>query len=212
MLGPPSAAGIAGDSSSAFGLEGLSDQSQAVTGVSADSLSVGIPTAFFDNSSGSAADPVVETFGFTVGGMCIIDTSGNVSCSGTKSAVVPVDNDARKVALYAEEAPQNWFEDAGTGMLYGGSAIITLEPVFAQTVNTGKDYHVFLTPNGDCKGLYVTQKTEKSFVVRELGGGTSNIAFDYRIMALRKGYEDVRLADRTKQFQKPPSLFGWPRP
>jgi hypothetical protein len=59
------------------------------------------------------------------------------------------------------------------------------------------DYHVFLTPNGDCKGLYVTKKTANSFEVRELGGGKSSIAFDYRIMARRKGYEDVRMADKT---------------
>lgn len=79
---------------------------------------------------------------------------------------------------------------------------MNLEPVFGQTVNTEMDYHVFLTPNGDCKGLYVSQKTPTSFEVRELGGGTSSIAFDYRIMAKRKGYESVRLADKTNQFGK----------
>jgi hypothetical protein len=65
------------------------------------------------------------------------------------------------------------------------------------------DYHVFLTPNGDCKGLYVAQKLPTSFVVRELGGGTASIAFDYRIMAKRKGYEQIRLADRTRQMNAP---------
>jgi hypothetical protein len=59
------------------------------------------------------------------------------------------------------------------------------------------DYHVFVTPNGDCKGLYVAQKSAASFVVRELGGGTSSIAFDYRIMAKRKGFEQARLVDKT---------------
>jgi len=57
---------------------------------------------------------------------------------------------------------------------------------------------VFPVPNGDCKGLYITHKTATSFEVRELGGGTSNIAFDYRIMALRKKYENIRFADQTK--------------
>jgi hypothetical protein len=33
--------------------------------------------------------------------------------------------------------------------------------------------------------------------VRELGGGTSSVAFDYRIMALRRKYENVRFADHT---------------
>ena len=36
-----------------------------------------------------------------------------------------------------------------------------------------------------------------SHVVRELGGGTSSVAFDYRITALRKKYEKVRFADHT---------------
>ena len=78
--------------------------------------------------------------------------------------------------------------------------MINIESVFGETINTGVEYHVFLTPNGDCKGLYVAQKSASSFVVKELGGGTSNIAFDYRIMAKRKGFEQVRLADRTKAF------------
>jgi len=34
--------------------------------------------------------------------------------------------------------------------------------------------------------------------VRELGGGTSNISFDYRIVAKRRGYEDVRFEEFTE--------------
>ncbi len=45
--------------------------------------------------------------------------------------------------------------------------------------------------------LYVTSKTATSFEVRELGGGTSSIRFDYRIVALRKQYGNVRFADHT---------------
>ena len=60
------------------------------------------------------------------------------------------------------------------------------------------EYHVFLTPNGDCKGLYVIQKTASSFEVHELGGGSSNVSFDYRIVALRKNFENIRLEDHTK--------------
>jgi hypothetical protein len=109
-----------------------------------------------------------------------------------------VDKGTRQVALYAVEAPENWFEDAGAGQLSNGSAVVALEPTFAQTVNSGVEYHVFLTPKGDCEGLYVTHETATGFEVRELRGGHSNIAFDYRVMARRKGYESVRLADRTK--------------
>jgi hypothetical protein len=57
------------------------------------------------------------------------------------------------VALYAVEAPENWFEDFGSGQLANGSATVALETTYAQTVNTHIEYHVFLTPKGDCDGL-----------------------------------------------------------
>jgi hypothetical protein len=108
-------------------------------------------------------------------------------------------------AVYAMQSAENWLEDAGSGQLSSGSARIELDPAFAQTVNAGVEYHVFLTPNGDSKGLYVSQKTATSFEVHEQGGGASSIAFDYRIMAKRKGYENVRLEDLTGRFQQPPA-------
>ena len=72
---------------------------------------------------------------------------------------------------------------------------MTLDPTFALTVNTEMGYHVFLTLNGDCEGLYVASKTAGGFEVRELRGGKSNIGFDYRIVARRRGYENLRLQE-----------------
>ena len=83
--------------------------------------------------------------------------------------------------------------------MVNGVVHVQLDPTFGQTVNTGVEYHVFLTPGGDSEGLYVSNKTATGFDVHEQHGGHSNIAFDYRIMAKRKGYENIRLADRTKQ-------------
>jgi hypothetical protein len=166
----------------------------------------GLYTAFFENEEDSRNDDaILDAHGGVFGGDCLIDVSGNLFCSGSKSAVVPVDGGARKVALYAVESPENWFEDFGSGQLSNGVVTIFLEPTFQQTVNPGADYHVFLTSNGDSRGLYVTQKTATSFEVREQGGGTSSIAFDYRIVGRRKGYEQIRLADKTQ-------LMNTPRP
>jgi hypothetical protein len=79
---------------------------------------------------------------------------------------------------------------------------VNLEPVFGQTVNTAIEYHVFLTPDGDCRGLYVSKKDAKGFEVHELGGGTATIAFEYRIMAKRVGHESERLVDVTERSAK----------
>ena len=98
------------------------------------------------------------------------------------------------VTLYAVEASENWFEDFGSAKLKDGAAVVAIDPLYAETVNTEIDYHVFLTPRGECKGLYVTNQKGSSFEVRELNGGKSDIPFSYRIVAKRKGYEDLRLA------------------
>lgn len=129
---------------------------------------------------------------------CWIDTSGSLNCSGAKHAVVPIHGSQRKVALSAIESPKNWFEDFGSAQLSAGEAVVDLEPDFAQTVNTGVEYHVFLTPRGECEGLYVASTTASGFEVRELHHGSSSVAFDYRIVALRKNFENIRLEDHTK--------------
>jgi len=160
-------------------------------------------TVFMDNDAISSSSAVIlEAYGYKFYGDCTIDVSGNLNCNGKIGGVVGVDGGSRKVALYSMQSPENWFEDFGSGTLSGGGATVILDATFAQTVNTGTEYHVFLTPNGDSKGLYVSQKTATSFEVREQGGGTSNIAFDYRIVAKRVGSENLRLEDLTEQFKQ----------
>jgi len=109
----------------------------------------------------------------------------------------------KKVTLYAMESPEYWFEDFGTGQLENGQAVVQIERVFAQTVNTDMGYYVFLTPNGECNGLYISKKNRDCFEVQELGGGTSTITFDYRIVAKRRGYENLRLEEFTEPKESP---------
>jgi hypothetical protein len=132
------------------------------------------------------------------GVQCNINAFATLQCDGGIGASVPLDSGKRKVAMSGIQSPENWFEDFGSAQLVNGVAVIQFDRDFIQTVNTGKDYRVFPVPNGDCKGLYVTNKTATSFEVRELGNGSSNIHFDYRITAIRKNYETVRFADHTK--------------
>lgn len=121
-----------------------------------------------------------------------IYSSGNFACSGTKSAVVRTSKGPTE--MYAVESPNNWFEDFGEGKLVNGRCHIELDPMFLETVTINKSnpIRVFVTLNGDCKGIYV-QKGTNGFDVIELDGGNSNVAFDYRVIAKRKGYEQTRM-------------------
>jgi hypothetical protein len=123
-----------------------------------------------------------------------LNISGNLTVSGTKSSTAKLQN-GREVALYAVESPENWFEDFGSAELKGGVAWVPLDSSFAEATNATVTYHVFLTPNGDSNGLYVARKTAAGFEVREHGGGGSNVAFDYRIVVRRRGYETIRMAE-----------------
>jgi hypothetical protein len=73
--------------------------------------------------------------------------------------------------------------------------VVKIDADFAKVIKRG-DYHVFLTPRGDCRGLYVRSQGGASFEVRELAGGKSSVAFSYRIVGRRK---DI---NRHKRFAK----------
>ena len=150
---------------------GTSQLGEAMVGVSPDD------TAIFTSTNTVGAQPFFA--GDSAGNSCGVLTgsaNGGASlfCSGTQSSIVQTGGE-RWVNLYAVESPENWFEDFGSGQLINGSAEIRLEPMFGQTIALG-DYRVFPVPNGDCKGLYVAQKTVTGFVVRELGGGNIECA------------------------------------
>jgi hypothetical protein len=110
------------------------------------------------------------------------------------SAADPEENGARVVS---GDSPQDWFKVFGSATLVNGVATIHLEPVFGPLVNTGFEYQVYLTPKGDCNGLYLAHKTVAAFQVRELGQGTSNIRFEYRIVARRTAIQNALLAHKT---------------
>lgn len=126
---------------------------------------------------------------------CAISSFGNLTCTGSitanvRSSIVDADGESR--LMYSVESPELWMEDFGASTLTNGSTTVILDPLFAETVNLD-EYHVYVTPLGDCQGLYVSNKTATGFEVHELGGGSSDIEFDYRIVAHRVGYDEVRM-------------------
>jgi len=116
--------------------------------------------------------------------------SGHLYSSGNCSTGCDVGS--KRVHALSEYAPRETvptMEDLGEGQLIRGRAVVTLEPRFASAIDQHAKYLVFLTPEGDCRGLYVAQKTGSAFTVQELQGGQSTLQFDYRIVA--RPYGDI---------------------
>ena len=134
-------------------------------------------------------------------GTCGIGGGGDLSCTGQLKSLVSTRAGQRTLETYSVQSSENWMEDFGSGTLKSGSIVVRIDPDFAETITESADYRIFLTPNGDSKGLYVTKKTPTSFEVRESGGGSASIPFDYRIVAKRRGLETQRLTDVTEKFK-----------
>jgi hypothetical protein len=199
--------GVWGDTNSnaggAAGVVGTADDGRGM--LASNNSPSGVPTFFaFNGATSSPTLPVLVTGGNGGGTFqsCTADISGNFTCTGHVTGTAPVRGGSQQVALYSMQAPQNWFEDFGKGRLSSGAATVIVDSVFAETVNLGMEYHVFLMPEGDCRGLYVDHKTTAGFEVHELSGGQSSVPFSYRIVALRRGYENVRLEDMTERLRK----------
>jgi hypothetical protein len=101
-----------------------------------------------------------------------------------KNAMVPFPDGTQRV-LHCMESPEHWFEDFGAAKLKGGRTVVKLDADFGKVIKRG-DYRVFLTPEGDCRELYIRRKGAAGFEVRELMGGKSSVAFSYRIVGRRK--------------------------
>lgn len=102
-----------------------------------------------------------------------------------------------RVDTYTPQIAQPSLEDFGEAQLTDGAASVALDPRFAAAMDAKMRYYVTLTPEGDCRGLYVARRDSTGFTVRELQGGQSSIAFTYRIVAKPLGDDSARLPMST---------------
>jgi hypothetical protein len=169
------------------GVIGSADQRAGVIGTSNASIGV---YGFSTGNAGVVGESVSSFAGYFGGNVQI---TGNLTVNGMispnpKLAVVLFPDGTHR-ALYCMESPEVWFEDFGIARLKRGRAVVKIDADFVKLIKRG-GYRVFLTPEGDCRGLYARRKAN-SFEVRELMGGKSSIAFAYRIVGRRediKGY------------------------
>ena len=112
--------------------------------------------------------------------------------SGTVSTVIKDNNNVPRI-MNCPEAPEILFEDYGSGTLTNGRVHIALDATYAKnvTINGKHPLRVLITLEGDCNGVYVTNKTATGFDVVELKAGTSNVAFTYEVIANRADAYDA---------------------
>jgi hypothetical protein len=122
-----------------------------------------------------------------------IDTTNyKIRGNGTVSFVQNHPEDPGRVVVYsAPEGDEVATYTRGTARLVAGEARVPLAETFRWVTNPDIGLTAHLTPHGDCQGLYVASLGTGELVVRERGGGTSDVAFDYLVFGLRLGFEEA---------------------
>jgi hypothetical protein len=165
--------------------------------------------ALAGSNGGSQPVLTLSTFGtgdlIDAGGVMRLDNAGNMHAHSFTADLAATTG--QKVTTYSTQASEPTIEDFGEAQLTNGAAYVRLEPRFASTMDRAVNYLVFITPEGDNRGLYVTQKSAAGFVVRESQGGHSTLAFSYRIIAKPFANESPRLPNYVARKAPVPVRF-----
>src|SRR5476651_1796321 len=173
--------GLFGESGTGIGVSGASRTAAALAGTSASASEAVLeiqatgtgPLMFAKNSANAKVLKLDQQGNLTIAGE--ITTSG--SCQN--GCNVP----GHRLISYAPRESSPTMEDFGEAQLTNGSAYVRIDGAFANAIDQKSDYLVFITPDGDTKGLYVATRSPGGFQVRESGGGRSTLDFSYRIVA-----------------------------
>jgi hypothetical protein len=131
--------------------------------------------------------------GDNTGALGSTETRWAVLYAVTKSAAFkhPLHNPKRYIVFKCVESPKVTVEDWGIAELKNGKAFVGFSEEFVALMSDKAEYAVFLTPEGECNGLYVSKKEFYGFEVKELGNGKSNIRFSWHVKAIRIGDEET---------------------
>jgi hypothetical protein len=191
--------GVSGSSSNLIGVQAFSATSAALNAVAAGgdiiepiqviggtANTLGLSFAAFDSNLNNTIrfDNVGNAFFngqiFTAG-LC------NSGCSPINKSP------GNRIISYTPHESIPTMEDVGIAQLVNGQAVVRLDAAFANVIDNRAIYMVFITPEGQSRGLYVAHKSATEFIVAENDGGRSTIAFDYRIVAKPFGVNAKRL-------------------
>lgn len=131
--------------------------------------------------------------------------------TGNVSTIVR-DLNNEPVVMNCPETPESLFMDYGIGKLTNGKVHIEIDPILSKNILVDENHplKVFIQLEGDCNGVYVTNKTATGFDVIEINSGKSNISFSYSIVATMGDQTTiskngtVRIAKYDKRWEKAP--------
>lgn len=137
--------------------------------------------------------------------------TGNLEATGTKSFIQPYPGDPNRIIqYYSMEGPEAGIYTRGTANLVRGKAVVKLPENFTLVASTNVAPTVQVTARGNCRGLFVAKSGVDKIEVQEFDNGENNVAFDYLVQTVRKGYENMPVIQDKKAESGQSEIMGNP--
>lgn len=130
--------------------------------------------------------------GLLIGGSAEIN--GSLTVKGVKNRRISTANYNDRLQ-YCYETTSPMFGDIGEGKTdETGKCLVWLDDVFAETIDTGISYQVFLQAYGEGT-VYVSERSPTGFVVC----GTPGLQFGWEVKAVQRDFDAVRLEEYHRE-------------
>ncbi len=121
-----------------------------------------------------------------IGGNWHLAENGDFVTRGRLTSLVRGYNGV-EIPTVAALGNESTIQTSGTATLEHGSAYVVLDPSFTQVIATEVPYRVIVTPSGVTGQLYVADRTQQGFVIRD-SGNTSDVLVDWFVIAYHKDF------------------------
>ena len=140
----------------------------------------------FINAPGGDIDGDGNTTDYAWVGVRTGGTNYKILGGGSVSTIVK-DENKKGCILFASESPEITFTDSGVGRLVNGTCKIEIDRVLSKNIYVDEKHplKVFIQLEGDCNGVFVSEKSADGFTVNELQNGISNVSFSWQLIANR---------------------------
>jgi len=123
--------------------------------------------------------------------------TGGLDVMGKKNAIHPTNDGIRETPAY--ETAESYLGDIGEGVTdESGRALIHIDDLFNQIINTDYDYQVFVSSYSNAT-IWVEERNATSF---EVHSNIPNVKFAWEIKAKRRGYETDRLVKSEMKYEQ----------
>ena len=120
-------------------------------------------------------------------GMQALNVAGNINKTGWCNFTIPHPLKKNHLLVYTGiEAAEVLLVHRGSDTLTNGERKIAF-PAHFPAVSDARKVTAYVTPRGDCNGIFVKEVDKNSMTVKEIAGGKSSAPFDFIVFTIRDG-------------------------